>query len=263
MILRHRSVAVLLRRGHLEDARLLLRAFVDELRSTGRSLGNEDVAAEAIQWEEQIPASIAPGSLDPAALRALQSVNKRCHAALRRLVRQADLSKKTGRAPFGIAVVFVAVVILLIGGQWYFKHRKIVATEQTLDFLSQVSYIAKIKTGRTLIDLTRSNCSECPCLDKQDHRGEPVGRICLLNWVHALSAIWEAASGEEATDVQGRLRLEKRFIRDPWGTPYALNENEGEGEGCDSDILRSAGPDGIFETADDIKSPVPTLCPKP
>jgi prepilin-type N-terminal cleavage/methylation domain-containing protein len=41
---------------------------------------------------------------------------------------------------------------------------------------------------------------------------------------------------------------------DPWGTPYTFDENEYEAgpTDCRYDQLRSAGPDGIFFTSDDL-----------
>ena len=43
---------------------------------------------------------------------------------------------------------------------------------------------------------------------------------------------------------------------DPWGTPYAFDENELEGGACVHDNIYSAGPDGIFWTSDDLIYPL-------
>jgi prepilin-type N-terminal cleavage/methylation domain-containing protein len=48
-------------------------------------------------------------------------------------------------------------------------------------------------------------------------------------------------------------------MRDPWGSPYLLDENENEVPNwlCRQDFIASAGPDGFFLTADDITLNIP------
>ena len=49
------------------------------------------------------------------------------------------------------------------------------------------------------------------------------------------------------------------MLRDPWGSPYTLDENEREGgpTDCRLDTIRSAGPDGIWGNSDDGGYAVP------
>lgn len=51
---------------------------------------------------------------------------------------------------------------------------------------------------------------------------------------------------------------------DPWGTPYSIDENEGEfaANDCRRDTVSSAGADGIFFTGDDSSINInPWVCP--
>lgn len=49
------------------------------------------------------------------------------------------------------------------------------------------------------------------------------------------------------------------LARDPWGSPYLRNENEGENLDvpCQPDAIASAGPNGLFGAAADIVVAVP------
>lgn len=83
-----------------------------------------------------------------------------------------------------------------------------------------------------------------------DHRTVADGSACMLGWEAALQDIVTASP---LLDNYNQLR------RDPWGSPYLLDENEGEfaGNPCIRDTLRSVGPDGIQATADDLVSVFP------
>ena len=56
------------------------------------------------------------------------------------------------------------------------------------------------------------------------------------------------------------------MVRDPWGSPYCFDANQGESgpASCTTvDGFRSVGPDGVYGTADDIVVDVPlaSKCP--
>ena len=63
---------------------------------------------------------------------------------------------------------------------------------------------------------------------------------CYTDWVATINAITAAASTSLPVKAAD-------FYRDPWGSPYYLDENENTGTfGCNIfDALISAGPDGI------------------
>lgn len=76
---------------------------------------------------------------------------------------------------------------------------------------------------------------------------------------------WSEGSCTGGIDVRSQACVDRMTLsfsrlnnsplqRDPWGNPYLFNENEGEqaSNPCVPDILRSAGPDHIIYTSDDI-----------
>jgi len=99
-----------------------------------------------------------------------------------------------------------------------------------------------------LLTITGNGCTYCSGTDGYDYRNIPTSNAYYIAWVNAISKIELAANGL-AIGVSN-------ITRDPWGTPYHLDENEGEsGSGdCRYDNLLSAGPDGIAFTSDDILS---------
>ena len=75
------------------------------------------------------------------------------------------------------------------------------------------------------------------------------------------------AADSNAVRICGKAspRTLERLVRDPWGSPYLLNENEGESPDfpCLPDAVVSAGQNGLFGDADDIVAAVPNaFCPK-
>jgi len=99
-----------------------------------------------------------------------------------------------------------------------------------------------------LLTITGSGCSDCSGRGGGDYRNTPTSNAFYIAWASAISKIELAANGL-AIGISN-------ITRDPWGTPYSLDENEGESgdSDCRYDILLSSGPDGISYTADDIFS---------
>lgn len=114
---------------------------------------------------------------------------------------------------------------------------------------------------RPLLQVTGNSCTECPCKNRGPLWELPSGDACPSNWRKALHRAYVAAKGQEPVGPHGEDLLPSDWKRDAWGAPYLLNENEGEGtpDTCVSDILRSAGPDGIPDTRDDIVVKLPTV----
>jgi len=264
LILRHRSVAVLIRRGHLEDARLLLASLVEDLGMLEFHLAGEKLFASLESLEPQLGQSIPPGSLDPEFVRVLSRTNAQCLSRLRTLhktISSSPASFKSLRSPLLISILLGCLGLIIWFGMHQVQVKKMESAHRDVAFLAQIAHIAKMKTGKTLIEITHNSCSDCVCKPGEDLRGASLENSCQTNWIKALAAIWQAASGQDPYDIRGRILLELRLLRDPWGSPYVLNENEGETPGqCEADVIRSAGPDGILGTPDDIKVRVPTLC---
>lgn len=117
--------------------------------------------------------------------------------------------------------------------------------------------VAQGEAGKTLLTITGSNCSDCGgCRTGASLKGT-VG-ACYTAWVNVVTTVQANTNGI----VTGLTNM----LRDPWGSPYALDENQGEGgvSGCSStDSLRSVGPNGIWGDGDDILIPVTlsAVCP--
>ena len=142
---------------------------------------------------------------------------------------------------------FAAMVALL--------HERTEA-QNALDALAELALAAKKATGRPLFETTGKNCSSCGC-DGRDLRLVPQGDVCRRQW--------EAARERLGAAAKASPRSLGRLARDPWGSPYLLNENEGESPDfpCLPDAVASAGQNGLFGDADDIVVAVPNaFCPK-
>lgn len=113
-----------------------------------------------------------------------------------------------------------------------------------LQQLIKVATISQGESAKTLIGITGNGCSDCICRGR-DIKNIPTSDPCYINWVNALIAIQNATNGT----VSGIDRL----TRDPWGSPYGIDENEKEGgpTDCRHDEIASAGPDGLLYTRDD------------
>ena len=109
------------------------------------------------------------------------------------------------------------------------------------EFIKAVE-IARGENSSTLLQITGSGCSRCVC--SGDLRNISSSSSCYTNWISALNKVQTATDGV----VSGINKME----RDPWGSPYLLDENEGEGGHCDwRDNIMTAGPDGTIGTSDD------------
>ena len=109
-----------------------------------------------------------------------------------------------------------------------------------LDQFIKAAVIAQGEGAKRLQDITGSGCSDCPCRG-QDIRNIPTNDPCFTSWVNVLTTIQNATAGT----VSGIDRM----TRDPWGSPYNLDENEKESgpTDCRLDTVRSVGPNGIRE----------------
>ncbi|HAT68259.1 MAG: hypothetical protein A2481_03760 [Candidatus Yonathbacteria bacterium RIFOXYC2_FULL_47_9] len=95
-----------------------------------------------------------------------------------------------------------------------------------------------------------------PCVGP-NLRNISAAHQCYLNWIDVLEQTQTATGGT----VKGLENMQ----RDPWGSPYLFDPNEGEPapptypDPCDRrDAIFSAGPDGLIYTADDIYiTPIP------
>lgn len=273
-VLRHRSVLVLLRRGHTDDALLLLVALLQDLKALSAML------PPTCSWQKDVGASLGQAAtfLDNAEQMRVADM-RRCAALCRHAIftlhsiyntfrKGAAHNTARRRRRLWASLGGLCLVLLLgWGGQRFWTARQIASrlreTKKSVIELANLASQAKKRRQTTVLYLTGNSCSECVCKTGQPLFEVPAGNICMGNWIKALTTISEAATGQPARDITGRLTVPERWARDSWGSPYLLNENEGEEPGtCKPDVLRSAGPDGLPETDDDIVAAIPpAFCP--
>lgn len=144
----------------------------------------------------------------------------------------------------GILAVLATVAVLVINPIEYVKNARIKGTQESINQLADAIIKVKGFSGKGLIQITGSVYSAGPCISGTSTVDTLPG--CATSWSNALTKI--TAEGT-STAVTGDLR---GFAKDSFGNPYLLDENEGEGGNCNRDVLRSAGPDRIGNTSDDI-----------
>lgn len=157
----------------------------------------------------------------------------------------------------GFTLIEILVVISIIGllstivlTSLNSSRTKALTTKAKMDMnqIVKAMTIAQGESGKYLKDITGSGCSSCSGGRTAgfDYRNIPNTDQFYIAWVTSLTKI------ESATN--GLMVGVSNITRDPWGSPYSMDENEGEGNGCGYDTLRSYGPDGIMSTSDDIVS---------
>jgi len=268
------SCAILLARGMDGDARLVLRHALENLVRMRESLARfgedwkHDTAANLLEGlSADIPEGECGAALQTGLDRALW-----IHGDLRRglgLLKTRELKTRRDVYRRIIASVCALAVILscLAVGVWgpgayreYTIRQEKERTRQVQAILPELAALAKDAknaSGKTLVELTGETCGECPCLGAGDLRKLFAFDVCAARWEKALQRMLLAA--------RGTREIPDRFLRDPWGSPFALNENEGEVKGeCTPDVIRSAGPDGVLNTSDDIGIQASTVfCEQP
>jgi len=85
-------------------------------------------------------------------------------------------------------------------------------------------------------------CGDCPCRGVGDLSVLDDSHLCIVSMTHVFTSI-------------GFPRL----LRDPWGSPYLIDENEAYYGQCTKDIIFSAGPNKTDQigTGDDVLFTVP------
>ena len=112
--------------------------------------------------------------------------------------------------------------------------------------------IAQGESKKTLMTMSANggstipNCSMCEASCSGDLRAS--GGICYTNWVAVLNGVQNNSGG-----IIGNITF---ISRDPWGSPYLVDESQGEGGNCSLiDTIKSVGRDGMNGTSDDVASP--------
>lgn len=146
---------------------------------------------------------------------------------------------------------FLASAVLLGLSYARTKAKQTTASANITQILKTMS-VAQLTSSQSLIQITGSGCSDCSCRDGISKINVPTSNACYVAWTNAITKI-----GTASGDTGGTLA--SQMLRDPWGSPYGLDENEGESgpSDCRYDTLRSFGPDGVPYNSDDISVNVP------
>lgn len=98
--------------------------------------------------------------------------------------------------------------------------------------------IATGESGKTLYEISGRGCSRCICISSDvDLRNMGPGDACYDQWIEVRDDVIAATGGI----VSGLEQMNT----DPWGSPYLIDENEGEAGDCSRiDRIVSVGPDG-------------------
>ncbi|MDD2934994.1 MAG: type II secretion system protein [Candidatus Pacebacteria bacterium] len=123
-------------------------------------------------------------------------------------------------------------------------------TKMEQNDLIKTIIIVRDESDKTLQQITGSGCSLCTvCVG--DLRNIPDTHACYTRWINVLTKLEQSSNGL----ISGIGNMK----RDPWGSPYLVDENEGEfpADCPRKDTIRTAGPDGVRSTSDDQSYTIP------
>jgi hypothetical protein len=230
--------------SNLADAKDILNALPDKRIS---ELGRE-IISQLILWEKH-----------PEGSRNLQLYNKsektisKMLHALKKAYTEAKRAKMiTPLNNYKARLKKRIILTILIGSGLFLLAiyatciNPYVQTWRNLNKIAKVAYQAKKTRDLPLFEITGSMCSDCVCRGVRDLRQLPENHPCVKRWDVSIRNIYKVATGEP--------KISPNLLRDAWKSPYLLDENENERDKRDKrhDVLRSAGSDGVYDTADDI-----------
>ena len=141
-----------------------------------------------------------------------------------------------------IAIIGLLSSIAVVSTNSVRDKAKIVKANADLVQIVKQIEVARNNNNLPLISITANGCSDCNC------RGKYLPTL---------------ASSDTCITILTATFLSIGFsglLRDPWGSPYLIDENEMEAGACGThDALFSAGPNGYdsIATGDDISIEVP------
>lgn len=144
-----------------------------------------------------------------------------------------------------IAIIGLLATLAIVSFRTSKEKSEISRARNDIQHIANAIIAAQTESGQTLGQITGSACSNCGggVCRSTDLRADTG--VCFTNWQNVLTTVEAAANGL----AEGISNLE----RDPWGSPYSVDENENPTGACGNhDTFQSVGPDGMYNTADDI-----------
>jgi prepilin-type N-terminal cleavage/methylation domain-containing protein len=120
-----------------------------------------------------------------------------------------------------VAIIGILSSVVLASANYARNRGKYARVKTDIKLLINDTTMAQGNTGKTMIGITGNGCSDCNGCRSGDLRNISSSSGCYTSWVSALTNITTAA-GQEFTNAS-------QLTRDPWGSPYCLDENEREG----------------------------------
>lgn len=138
-----------------------------------------------------------------------------------------------------IVIVVIGILAALVlntfaGAQDRARAAKV---ENDVAVLEKAIIAARMQTGQTLMEITGSDDTRCSCPysggTMTDYSTLPKSHGCWITYYDTLDDIGSAAG----------TNLDQLKTGDPWGSPYGIDENEGElsANPCRTDSIWSFG----------------------
>lgn len=151
-----------------------------------------------------------------------------------------------------IVIIGILATAMIPRIQWIQNKAKYARVEKDFQDFRTAVFMAQSYTWKPLKDITLSaytawNCTTQPWyVPIPDIRNLSENHICRTWFLNALR--WIASSAGMDANALDHLQL------DPWGSPYWLDENEGEAGGCNKDHIRTVWPDGSLWKSNDNRA---------
>ncbi len=163
-----------------------------------------------------------------------------------RITEGHDKQKNWARGFTIVELLIVIVVLGILAGIVTTGFTTAQAKARTSKVNADIRQIEKAvlagreRTGRTFKDITNNGCTRCACPylsgDMTVYSTLPKTHSCWTSYYNSLTALG-AAADTSLSDLRAG---------DPWGSPYMIDENEGENVAtpCNRDTVLSAGSSG-------------------
>lgn len=130
-----------------------------------------------------------------------------------------------------ISIIGLLSVTILVSLNSARDKARLAKASQTLWEIRNAIILAQDRENKTLTEITGSACSEIDCRSVPNLNTLPDSHPCIVSLTNAFS------------------KIGLPLLRDPWGSPYLIDENEYEdyeGYRCRHDSVESAGPNRIY-----------------